>query len=934
MVVGVGGHEGISKRGLRMKIRFFAVVACCGMLGGGAFAAGGTPGGISDISSIQTSKKLPKGGLKDRQIGAATDQTPSGKGTQLPTSLCDFVGFQQMESVNNAYAGGSGSAGTVRSNIGVSYSGASVLNTWNGTGAPSAGVLYNGTNGIITLSDTTNGSGWRQIDLSACNSVTLTVQTFSATNAGGTALQSFTIPANIAAAPFSTWTARQFTFAQMAKSVRISGTTDRWGVDNIALTGGCPAPTSSSDDCNGNGLSDACEIAMGLVADCNANGKPDSCDIAGAAPAQGAVQWRVADGGNGHWYKRVEATDITWQAARQACEALQGHLATVNSSAEQNWLFAQFVNGQATCSPASWATPRAVWIGLYQDTASPSYSEPAGGWRWVTNEPFTFANWSPGEPNNVDFPANYAGMYGNGAWDDTPNDAGIYCHAGYLIEWDTTGSLADCNANGIPDSCEIANGSAADCNRNGIPDACDIAGGIADCNGNGQLDSCELANGTAIDQNGNGIPDACDPTPSLTLTANAAACNAVGSSVQVDARLSGVLNLVVAGQLVIDWDPSKLQLLSAGAGDAPYNNLYTVNQSAGQAVILVSAAPGGSGTTAASVIVSRLQFQVLGGSCDGSGTAVTFGTYAGLSTTFTNGQGSSLNPSLIGSTGFVVDDGAPVISDVPANQYAQAQAGEGGFAILSIGTPTVTDACAPGLTATGTRSDGRALNAAWPSGTTTVTWSATDPCGNVSLAYTTVTVDPTNTMDFQVAWSGTGFSGSMSRSLSLTMFGGLGTQSRTAMANASNGNAAFSVTDLPVDTYTCATIEDSARTLRRRVSVSDAGVNWSATGALISGDIINDEVIDVLDWGAYVVRNANADLNGDGEINTTDGDLILANFGLRGDSVCGGSFTEPPAPRTEISVSDLVAMGLPELAGADLNGDGWVDGRDMDMFQN
>jgi hypothetical protein len=517
-------------------------------------------------------------------------------------------------------------------------------------------------------------------------------------------------------------------------------------------------------------------------------------------------------------------------------------------------------------------------------------------------------------------------------WNDT-----ILCadgHYSYLIEWETTGSSSDCNANGIPDSCEIANGSATDCNRNGIPDACDIAGGMADCNGNGQLDSCELANGTAIDQNGNGIPDSCDPTPSLTLTANAAACNAVGSTVQVDARLSGVLNLVVAGQLVLDWNPSKLQLLSAGAGDAPYNNLYTVNQSAGQAVILVSAASGGSGTSAASVIVSRLQFKVLGGSCDGSGTAVTFGTYAGLSTTFTNGQGSSLNPSLIGSTGFVVDDGAPVISNVPSNQYAQAQAGEGGFAILSIGTPTVTDACAPGLTATGTRSDGRTLNAAWPSGTTTVTWSATDPCGNVSKAYTTVTVNPTNTMDFKVAWSGTGFSGSMSRSLSLTMFGGLGTQSRTATANASNGNAAFSVSDLPVDNYTCATIEDSARTLRRRVSVSDAGVNWSATGALVSGDLINDEVIDVLDWGAYVVRNANADLNGDGVINTTDGNLILANFGLRGDSVCGGSFTEPPAPRTEISVSDLVAMGLSELAGADLNGDGWVDGRDMDMFQN
>ena len=337
---------------------------------------------------------------------------------------------------------------------------------------------------------------------------------------------------------------------------------------------------------------------------------------------------------------------------------------------------------------------------------------------------------------------------------------------------------------------------------------------------------------------------------------------------------------------------------------------------------------------ASDVVVAKVDFVVAGAACSGTGNEVAFGNPGILKTQFTDGLGNSFVPVVSGSTGFVVDDGAPVISDVPANQYAQAQAGENGFAILSIGTPTVTDACAPGLTATGTRSDGRALSAAWPSGTTTVTWSATDPCGNVSLAYTTVTVDPTNTMDFQVAWSGTGFSGSMSRSLSLTMFGGLGTQTRTASASASDGNAAFSVSDLPVDSYTCATIEDSARTLRRRVSVSDAGVSWSATGALISGDLINDEVIDVLDWGAYVVRNANADLNGDGVTNTTDGDLILANFGLRGDSVCGGSFTEPPAPRTEISVSDLVAMGLPELAGADLNGDGWVDGRDMDMFQN
>ena len=398
-----------------MKIRFFAVVACCGMLCGGAFAAGGTPGGISDISAIQKSKKLSKGGLQDRQIGAATDQTPSSKGTQLPASLCDFVGFQQSELVNSAYAGGSGSAGTVRSNVGVSFSGAMVLNTWNGTGAPSAGVLYNASNGIITLSDTTSGQGWRQIDLYACNSVTLTVQTFSATNAGGTALQTFTIPANIAAAPFSTWTARQFTFAQMAKSVRISGTADKWGLDNVALTGGCPAPTSSSDDCNGNGLSDACEITMGLVADCNANGKPDSCDIAGVAPAQGAVQWRVADGGNGHWYSVVQSGGaLSWHSAKSNAESLGGHLVSIRSAREQAFVQtliapAQYWGTDDGQNPGQWGP----WIGAFQ--ADPS-SAAAAGWSWVTGEPWDFAGWQNGEPNDGGWGAANTMPAATGGW--------------------------------------------------------------------------------------------------------------------------------------------------------------------------------------------------------------------------------------------------------------------------------------------------------------------------------------------------------------------------------------------------------------------------------------------------------------------------------------------------------------------------------------
>ncbi|MCA9256894.1 MAG: hypothetical protein KDA33_14695, partial [Phycisphaerales bacterium] len=59
----------------------------------------------------------------------------------------------------------------------------------------------------------------------------------------------------------------------------------------------------------------------------------------------------------------------------------------------------------------------------------------------------------------------------------------------------------DCNANGVPDECEL---EGNDCNNNGLPDECDLEGN--DCNGNGVPNECE----PFIDCNGNGIQDDCD----------------------------------------------------------------------------------------------------------------------------------------------------------------------------------------------------------------------------------------------------------------------------------------------------------------------------------------------------------------------------------------------------------------------------------------
>ena len=108
------------------------------------------------------------------------------------------------------------------------------------------------------------------------------------------------------------------------------------------------------------------------------------------------IEWTVASGGNGHYYERVLQT-TTWQEAKDAADLLQfngvqGHLITITSTAEQNFLLAEF--------PESFDENGSFWLGGFQNHDAPDYSEPAGGWQWVTGESFGFSRWESGEPNN------------------------------------------------------------------------------------------------------------------------------------------------------------------------------------------------------------------------------------------------------------------------------------------------------------------------------------------------------------------------------------------------------------------------------------------------------------------------------------------------------------------------------------------------------
>jgi hypothetical protein len=164
------------------------------------------------------------------------------------------------------------------------------------------------------------------------------------------------------------------------------------------------------------------------------------------ALAQSAVEWKVSEGGNGHWYQRIPEQK-TWSEARLRCTDVGGHLATISSADENSFLHATVGNWQ-------------VWLGGRQTVGA---CEPGCGWYWITGEPWAFTNWSPGEPNDRDS-QNSLNMLQTGKWDDNCDCPGLT----FVCEWS-----ADCNGDGIVDYGQILSGELADANANNIPDCCE-----------------------------------------------------------------------------------------------------------------------------------------------------------------------------------------------------------------------------------------------------------------------------------------------------------------------------------------------------------------------------------------------------------------------------------------------------------------------------
>jgi CD209 antigen len=80
----------------------------------------------------------------------------------------------------------------------------------------------------------------------------------------------------------------------------------------------------------------------------------------------------------------------SWQDSEEACERLGGHLATVHSSDEEQFILNYVKQERKALVDMSHGY---TWLGGHDFLQESK-------WMWITDEVFNFTNWRAGNPNN------------------------------------------------------------------------------------------------------------------------------------------------------------------------------------------------------------------------------------------------------------------------------------------------------------------------------------------------------------------------------------------------------------------------------------------------------------------------------------------------------------------------------------------------------
>jgi hypothetical protein len=115
----------------------------------------------------------------------------------------------------------------------------------------------------------------------------------------------------------------------------------------------------------------------------------------------GILAGPIANPANNHTYFLL--TPSTWTAGEASAVALGGHLTTIRSADENEFIRASVLGFDGM--------DRRGWIGLWDPNGT-------GNFVWTGGEPLNYTNWNGGEPNNIGVERWVELFYSNGQWNN------------------------------------------------------------------------------------------------------------------------------------------------------------------------------------------------------------------------------------------------------------------------------------------------------------------------------------------------------------------------------------------------------------------------------------------------------------------------------------------------------------------------------------
>ena len=266
----------------------------------------------------------------------------------------------------------------------------------------------------------------------------------------------------------------------------------------------------------------------------------DEAPVAVADTVQAVPSGWSFDSANGHYYRYVSASQVTWSAAGTAAIADGGYLATITDASENTFVH-NLVGSHNAWLGGSDAVHEGTWAWVVG---------PENGAVFYINSPQSspgYSNWNSGEPNNQDHgnhsphQENYLQILGTGKWNDEqgPNVSSANQTDGYVEEMGRPGIVLANFVEDTPTSIATAALLANDTDVDGGPLVVSAVNATSAHGGTLTLQSGVItykpsANFNGADQFSYTVSDGRGGTATGTLSFNVAAVNDAPVAIHVE----------------------------------------------------------------------------------------------------------------------------------------------------------------------------------------------------------------------------------------------------------------------------------------------------------------------------------------------------------------------------------------------------------------